>query len=55
MIKMSEKNLKKFESTWDEVRDCFFRIKLGKARIVTVREKGGKVYCYTEPVKNANS
>lgn len=39
MIKMSENGLKKFESAWDEVRYCFFRIKLRKARIVTVREK----------------
>lgn len=55
MIKMSENGLKKFESAWDEVRDCFFRIKLRKARIVTVREKGGKVYHYTEPIRKAGS
>lgn len=50
MITMSEKNLKTFESAWGEVRDCFFRLKLKKARVVTVREKNGKVYRYTESI-----
>lgn len=47
MIKMSEKDTQGFEQNWNEARECFFLIKLKKAKIVVVRERGGREYRYT--------
>lgn len=47
--------LKGFDLAWEEARECFFMVKLQKARIVTVRGKGGRVYHYTEPIEPASS
>ena len=47
MLKMSEEDTKKFEKNWNEAMECFFLIKLKKAKIVVVREKGGREYRYT--------
>ncbi|MCM1057706.1 MAG: hypothetical protein NC517_08875 [Firmicutes bacterium] len=50
MIKMGEEEKQEFEQKWNEARECFFLIKLKKAKIVEVREKGGREYRYTKPL-----
>lgn len=50
MIKMSEKDLEEFEQTWSEIRDCYFRIKQKRAKIVTVRDRAGREYRCTVPL-----
>lgn len=50
MLKMSEEDTRKFEKSWNEARECFFLIKLKKAKIIVVREKGGREYRYTKPL-----
>lgn len=49
IMRKKKKKLNELEAAWDEVRDCFFRIQIKKARIVTVRKKDGRTFRYTVP------
>lgn len=47
MLKMSEEDTREFEKSWNEARECFSQIKEKRAKIVVVRERGGREYRYT--------
>lgn len=53
MIKLSEQDNQKFKKNWEETRECYFLVKVKKARIVTVRKKNGKEYRYTKLLEAA--
>ncbi|MCM1193931.1 MAG: hypothetical protein NC123_18910 [Butyrivibrio sp.] len=55
MIKMGEKEKQEFEQKWNEARECFFLIRLKKAKIVVVRERSGREYRYTKPLLEEKS
>lgn len=55
MITMREREFKEFDLAWGEAVECFARIKQGKARIVTGRGKGGRIYRYTESIRKVDS
>lgn len=48
MCKEDVKVPETFRAAWDEIRDCYFRVKIGKAKIVTAQGKDGREYRYTE-------